>query len=102
MAYNFPGNIRELENLIERAVIIEQGPTLHPGSWMPKNSEVPSGEDFKSFEQMQQDYIVKVLDHTNWRVSGPKGAATILGMKDKTLFAKMKRLGIEKNVSLKR
>jgi transcriptional regulator with GAF, ATPase, and Fis domain len=101
MAYEFPGNIRELENLIERAVIIENGPTLHPGAWMPKTSSLSLAEDFKSFEQMQHDYIVKVLDHTNWRVSGPKGAATLLNMKDKTLFAKMKRLGIEKKVSLK-
>ena len=101
MVYDFPGNIRELENLIERAVIIEQGPTLKPGNWMPKNSNLNLAEDFKPFEMMQRDYIVKVLNHTNWRVSGPKGAATILNMKDKTLFAKMKRLGIEKRVSLK-
>lgn len=50
---------------------------------------------------MQRDYIIKTLDYTNWRVSRNKGAATILNMKDKTLFAKMKRLGIEKMVGLK-
>lgn len=101
MAYNFPGNIRELENLIERAVIIESGTTLNPGSWIPKSDAQISSEDFKSFESMQRDYIIDVLNYTNWRVSGPKGAATILNMKDKTLFAKMKRLGIEKQVGLK-
>ena len=68
---------------------------------MPKNTTLNKTEDFKSFEQAQRDYIVKVLEHTNWRVSGSKGAATILDMKDKTLFAKMKRLGIEKRISLK-
>ena len=101
MQYNFPGNIRELENLIERAVIIEQGTTLSPGSWMPKNNSTIKTEDFKSFEEIQRNYIIKVLNHTNWRVSGPKGAARILNMKDKTLFATMKRLGIEKQVGLK-
>ncbi len=102
MNYNFPGNIRELENLIERAVIIESGTTLNPGTWIPNTGVAAVKEDFKSFEAMQRDYIVKVLEKTNWRVSGPKGAAAILDMKDKTLFAKMKRLGIEKEVRLKR
>lgn len=102
MNYNFPGNIRELENLIERAVIVESGTTLNPGSWMPKTDILNGVDDFKSFEALQRDYIIEVLNHTDWRVSGKKGAATILNMKDKTLFAKMKRLGIEKQVILKR
>ena len=102
MNYNFPGNIRELENLIERAVIIESGTTLNPGSWMPKTEILTGVDDFKSFEALQRDYIIEVLNFTDWRVSGKKGAATILNMKDKTLFAKMKRLGIEKQVILKR
>ncbi|MGB3150547.1 MAG: sigma 54-interacting transcriptional regulator, partial [Maribacter sp.] len=101
MAYNFPGNIRELENLIERAVIIESGTTLNPGSWIPKTGASINKDDFKSFEEMQRDYIIAVLDHTNWRVSGVHGAGTILKMKDKTLFAKIKRLGIEKEIRLK-
>lgn len=101
MAYNFPGNIRELENLIERAVILESGTTLNPGRWMPKTDVLTHTDDFKSFEALQRDYIIDVLNYTNWRVSGHKGAATILNMKDKTLFAKMKRLGIEKQVGLK-
>lgn len=101
MAYNFPGNIRELENLIERAVIIESGATLNPGYWIPKTDLYIAKDDFKSFEAMQREHIIKVLNYTGWRVSGNKGAATILNMKAKTLFAKMKRLGIEKQVSLK-
>ncbi len=101
MNYNFPGNIRELENLIERAVIVESGTTLNPGSWMPKTDILTGVDDFKSFEAVQRDYIIEVLNYTDWRVSGKKGAATILNMKDKTLFAKMKRLGIEKQIVLK-
>ena len=102
MKYNFPGNIRELENLIERAVIIENGTTLQPGNWIPNGESITLKEDFKSLEAMQRDYIIKVLEKTNWRVSGPKGAAAILDMKDKTLFAKMKRLGIEKEIRLRK
>jgi len=102
MEYSFPGNIRELENLIERAVIIENGMTLQPGSWLPTENGKIDSEEFKTIDVMQRDYIIKVLEHTNWRVSGPKGAAVILGIKDKTLFARMKKLGIEKQVSLKK
>ncbi|OQD42834.1 hypothetical protein BUL40_06985 [Croceivirga radicis] len=102
LAYNFPGNIRELENLIERGVIIESGTTLNPGSWLPKPTNFKAADNFKSFETMQRDYIVDVLNYTNWRVSGTKGAARILNMNAKTLFAKMKRLGIEKEVRLKK
>lgn len=101
--YDFPGNIRELENLIERAVITEQGHTLFPGEWLPnqKGRIITGTGDLKSFEQMQKDYIIQVLEKTNGRVSGANGAATILKMNDKTLFAKMKKLGIERKVILK-
>ncbi|WP_192348558.1 sigma 54-interacting transcriptional regulator [Algoriphagus sp. Y33] len=101
MKYNFPGNIRELENLIERAVIVENGPTLGPGSWIPEKESIACSDEFQTFEAKQRDYIIEVLNYTNWRVSGPDGAAAILEMKDKTLFAKMKRLGIEKKISLR-
>ncbi|MEL7001844.1 MAG: sigma 54-interacting transcriptional regulator [Bacteroidota bacterium] len=102
MRYSFPGNIRELENLIERAVIVEEGNTLFPGSWMPASKMAKVVDDsFKSFEDMQKDYIQRVLVSTNGKVSGPGGAAEILDMKDKTLFAKMKKLGIEKKVVVK-
>src|SRR5690606_34120407 len=73
MEYNFPGNIRELENLIERAVIVESGTTLMPGNWIPEREIITSSSDFKSFEAKQREYIIKVLDFTNWRVSGPNG-----------------------------
>ena len=101
--YHFPGNIRELENIIERAVILESGNTLYPGSWMPQNDTLaPSDKPFLTFEELQKQYILEVLFHTNWRVSGEKGAAKILGLKDKTLFAKMTKLGIKKEHYLKR
>lgn len=103
MKYDFPGNIRELENLIERAVITEQGTTLFPGEWLPNVKGITTmvSDELKSFEQIQKDYIIQVLEKTNGRVSGAKGAAAILQMNDKTLFAKMKKLGIEKKVVMK-
>lgn len=100
MQYDFPGNIRELENIIERAVIIENGTTLQPGEWLPKGRTALQKTGFLPLETVQRNHIVEVLNHTNWRVSGVRGAAQILKVKDKTLFAKMKRLGIEKKVTL--
>ncbi len=101
MDYPFPGNIRELENLIERAVIVEDGTTLYPGGWLPSGKQVRNADDsFLPFEDMQRDYILKALKKTKGKVSGPGGAAEILKIKDKTLFAKMKKLGIEKKVIL--
>ena len=101
--YDFPGNIRELENIIERAVILESGTTLFPGSWMPHNKPgAITDNKFLTFEALQKKHILEVLFHTKWRVSGDKGAAKILGIKDKTLFAKMNKLGIRKEDYLKR
>ncbi len=101
MAYNFPGNIRELENLIERAVIVESGTTLNPGSWMPTESGTMNTTDFPSFEEMQRQHIIAALKRTNGKVSGINGAAGILDMNAKTLFAKINRLGIKKETIFK-
>ncbi len=99
MKYSFPGNIRELENLIERAVIIEDGTTLYPGAWLPETKGAKAKDDgLVSFEAMQRDYILRVLGTTKGKVSGAGGAAEILQMNYKTLFAKMKKLGIEKKM----
>ncbi len=102
-SYGFPGNIRELENLIERAVIVSQGPVLKPGPWLPKSDGPVSDErSFVSFEEAQRQYLIKVLEHTGGKVSGPGGAAEILEMNDKTLYARMKRLGIQRSVMVGR
>ncbi|MCB0519984.1 MAG: sigma 54-interacting transcriptional regulator [Lewinellaceae bacterium] len=103
MQYDFPGNIRELENFIERAVIIEQGTTLFPGKWLPSIQASPARPGvFQTFDEAQRAHILQVLFHTKWRVSGEQGAAKILGLNDKTLFAKMAKLGIRKEDYLKR
>ncbi|KPM31231.1 Fis family transcriptional regulator [Croceitalea dokdonensis DOKDO 023] len=101
MRYDFPGNIRELENLIERAVILESGTTLHTGSWMPSTSKTIDTSNLLTFEEVQKQHIIKILERTNGKVSGKNGAAGILDMNAKTLFAKMKKLGIEKETIFK-
>ncbi len=101
ITYNYPGNIRELENLIERAVIVESGTTLNMGSWMPTETKTIKVSDLLTFEEVQKKHIVDVLKRTNGKVSGKNGAAGILDMNAKTLFAKMKKLGIEKETIFK-
>jgi len=101
MAYNYPGNIRELENLIERAVIVESGTTLNIGSWMPTELKTNKPLELLTFEEIQTQHIIEVLKRTKGKVSGVNGAAGILDMNAKTLFAKIKKLGIEKETIFK-
>ena len=98
MAYDWPGNIRELENIIERAMILSQDGMLKQGEWMPVNkagSGINNMEATK-LEQVEKQHILEVLRKTNWKVSGEKGAAKILGLNATTLEAKMKKLGIRR------
>jgi PAS domain S-box-containing protein len=92
--YQWPGNIRELEHVIERAVILSQGPQLDLGDWMPKGADGPKPAQFATLEETERAHILEVLCFTQWRVSGDKGAAAILGLKPTTLEARMKKLGI--------
>jgi formate hydrogenlyase transcriptional activator len=97
LAYSWPGNIRELENLIERAVIICQTAELEPGKWLPEPGENPVESRIPTLEELERDHILEVLQTTGWRVSGERGAAKLLGMKPTTLEARMKKLGIKRN-----
>jgi transcriptional regulator with GAF, ATPase, and Fis domain len=93
-AYSWPGNIRELGNIIERSVIISRGGALELGEWIAGGQrEAPAG-DARTLEEVEREYIVRVLIQTGWRVSGPSGAARILGLKPTTLEARMRKLGI--------
>ncbi|MBN2414517.1 sigma 54-interacting transcriptional regulator [bacterium] len=94
-AYPWPGNIRELENVIERAVILSQDGTLRPGELFA--ASVTAGADstrITTLEENERAYIVRVLEMTGWRVSGERGAAKILGIKPTTLASRMQKLGI--------
>jgi formate hydrogenlyase transcriptional activator len=95
--YAWPGNIRELQNLIERAVILSTGPTLHlPLNDLPSAAApapVPTREPV-TLADAEREHILGVLCETDWVLGGPKGAAARLGMKRSTLHWKMKKLGI--------
>ena len=94
--YSWPGNVRELEHVIERAVILSEGSELEPIDWLtPSANKGASGKPL-TLEEMERQHILDILDQTNWRVSGDKGAAAILGLKPTTLEARMKKLGIER------
>lgn len=97
MTYQWPGNIRELENVIERAVILSPSTKLELSNALPKsNTKNLRNNKFSSLEEYERAYILKVLKHCHWRISGDKGAAKILGLKRTTLDARIKKLGIEK------
>ncbi|QEC70064.1 PAS domain S-box protein [Panacibacter ginsenosidivorans] len=97
MEYDWPGNIRELENIIERALILSRDGILEHGDWLPaiKTSSAKSNVKHK-MEDVEKDHIIAVLNKTNWKVSGEKGAAKILGLNPTTLEARMKKLGIKR------
>jgi chemotaxis protein methyltransferase CheR len=91
--YPWPGNIRELENVIERAVINAQSKILKVD--LPKTSTFVIDEH-KPLEEVEREYILRILDKTNWRIAGPDGAAAILGINPSTLRSRIQKLGITK------
>jgi formate hydrogenlyase transcriptional activator len=93
-AWHWPGNIRELENFIERSVILTHGPALQ----VPVSELVGNGNPApaaKSREVGERDEIVRALQEARGRVAGPDGAAERLGLKRTTLISRMKKLGID-------
>jgi len=97
-AYHFPGNIRELENIIERAVILSRNGKLQLGNWLPQPPKRQvDPENLPTLEEVNRQHIVEVLKLTRWRVSGDGGAAAILGLKPTTLESRMKKLGIRRS-----
>lgn len=91
ITYQWPGNIRELRNVIERAVIITTGNVLHVS--FPEEIH-EKGHDLISLKEVERTHITQVLQKTNWIIKGPHGAAKILEMKPSTLYHRMKKLGI--------
>jgi transcriptional regulator with GAF, ATPase, and Fis domain len=97
ISYNWPGNVRELENIIERAVITSRAKTLQLGDWLPHNGSASKLPGFMTLDENERQHVIKALNLTNWRVSGEKGAAKILGINPKTLESRMKKLNIVKS-----
>src|SRR5262249_14846084 len=124
--YSWPGNIRELENLIERAVLLSDGKELRVPLGELKNSVAPgpfpanhdlalslaglplipgagsgplvpsASAPIATLEDAERQHILRALRQTHWRVAGPRGAANLLGMKRTTLQARIRKLGIKR------
>jgi transcriptional regulator with GAF, ATPase, and Fis domain len=90
--YHWPGNIRELRNVVERAMITSDGSTLHIE--LPTNPVRRPGSASLSLRALEREHVLAVLQETGWRVRGPRGAAVALGLPPTTLENRMKRLGI--------
>jgi formate hydrogenlyase transcriptional activator len=108
--YPWPGNIRELQNVIERAVILSAGPVLTvrsddlrspngapataPATPASKRAAAPTGNMREALEEAERQQILAALENSNWVVAGPDGAASRLGLKRSTLQSRMQKLGI--------
>ena len=92
--HSWPGNIRELQNFIERSVILTEGNILSPPLEGLRQAEgLESGEPI-TMEEAERVHIRKTLEETNWVIAGPRGAAVRLGMKRSTVYSRMRKLGI--------
>jgi formate hydrogenlyase transcriptional activator len=99
-AYRWPGNIRELENVVERAVILATGPTLDfEIDGEPLIAPAASTEDTSplSLEAIERRHILAILEQTRWVIDGPRGAAQILGLHPNTLRSRLKKLDITRS-----
>ncbi|CAB1061174.1 Formate hydrogenlyase transcriptional activator [Olavius sp. associated proteobacterium Delta 1] len=91
--YQWPGNVRELENVLERSVINSSGPKLRLVDELKQpHQELTTTQ--KTLEAVERDHIVRILEQTNWKVSGKNGAAEILGLNRSTLRARIRKLDI--------
>jgi formate hydrogenlyase transcriptional activator len=107
--YHWPGNIRELQNVIERAVILSSGPVLHVALSDLKTNGAPisrldgptqnehQGNMQRVLEETERRQIMAALEQSRWVVAGPKGAAARLGMKRSTLQVRMQKLGVARS-----
>jgi formate hydrogenlyase transcriptional activator len=120
--YAWPGNVRELENVLERTIILATGPTLDVAPDLPPapaktrhveeraqpaaSGDAPvaaatpqaPGQPLPSLEAVERDHIATVLRHTNWVITGPRGAAKVLGLNPSTLRSRIKKLGISRSL----
>ena len=94
--YRWPGNIRELQNVIERAVVTAQGPVVQVDDSMLTARDAVESTAIDTLENHERDHIVRALDETKWVIHGKKGAAELLGINPSTLRSRIEKLGIKK------
>jgi len=100
MQYDWPGNIRELENAIQRNIVLAKGGVIDclemPVSKRTAYATGNHKSGFKTMIENERDHILAVLESCNWKISGKGGAAEILDINVNTLNSRMKKLGIER------
>jgi DNA-binding NtrC family response regulator len=106
MQYDWPGNIRELENTIQRNIVMTNGPIIESLE-MPtfKTSAIgryTTHDGFKTMLENERDHILAVLESCNWKISGKGGAAEILDVNVNTLNSRIKKLGIKREISTRK
>jgi two-component system response regulator HydG len=104
LSYTWPGNVRELENLMARSVLLTNGNTISFLDLLPvKSQKTSTGPHLrvKTITENERDHIVAVLEKCNWKIFGRGGAAELLELNGNTLISRMKKLGIERKISLK-
>jgi PAS domain S-box-containing protein len=89
--YSWPGNIRELRNVIERHLILNPGPVFRADVQELEMTSAPAGQNL---DEVERNHLLQVLQNIRWRIRGKGGAAEVLGLKPTTLEARMKKLGI--------
>jgi formate hydrogenlyase transcriptional activator len=97
--YSWPGNIRELQNIIERAVVLAKGPVVQVDeSTLRADETAGDGPLIDTLESVERRHIARALGETRWVIHGKKGAAELLGINPSTLRSRMEKLGIKKPV----
>jgi DNA-binding NtrC family response regulator len=101
--WKWPGNIRELENFLERAVILTRGPVLFVPLAELETQEAQGDQDWDNptLQAAEREHILRVLREAQGQIGGPTGAAARLGLKRTTLNSKIKKLGIERSDYMK-
>jgi len=95
-AYSWPGNVLELQNIIERALSVSHGSLLKIEPFLNNNLK-DNTKKFLPLSKYETNYLIEVLESTNWRISGPKGAAHILDIHPETLRSRLRKLKISRS-----
>jgi DNA-binding NtrC family response regulator len=106
MHYDWPGNIRELENAIQRNVVLTNASVIEhleiPASRKDINATQNGKVGFKTMIENERDHILAVLESCNWKIAGKGGAAEILDINVNTLNSRIKKLGIQKEINARK